>query len=163
LKPRKQQPSRILVAVDGSDISMDAADYAITLAKKININNNKDSQEATKIFVINVINLPSIFKMLPSDTRKQLIGIGRQQASQIFEVIDEMAKRHNATNVKIIKEVIETTSTSPADEIIKYAKEKGVGLILVGTKGRSGMSKALLGSVASKIVTYSPCSVLVVR
>jgi nucleotide-binding universal stress UspA family protein len=161
LKPRKQQPSRILVAVDGSDISMDAADYAITLAQKNN--NNKDSQEATKIFVINVINLPSIFKMLPSDTRKQLIGIGRQQASQIFEVIDEMAKRHNATNVKIIKEVIETTSTSPADKIIKYAKEKDVGLILVGTKGRSGMSKALLGSVASKIVTYSPCSVLVVR
>lgn len=162
MKPRKQQPSRILVGVDGSDISMDAADYAITLAQKNN-NNNKDSQEATKIFVINVINLPSIFKMLPSDTRKQLIGIGRQQASQIFEVIDEMAKRHNATNVKIIKEVIETTSTSPADEIIKYAKEKDVGLILVGTKGRSGMSKALLGSVASKIVTYSPCSVLVVR
>ncbi len=160
MKPRKQQPSRILVAVDGSDISMDAADYAIILAQN---NNNKDSQEATKIFVINVINLPSIFKMLPSDTRKQLIGIGRQQASQIFEVVDEMAKRHNATNVKIIKEVIETTSTSPADEIIKYAKEKDVGLILVGTKGRSGMSKALLGSVASKIVTYSPCSVLVVR
>ncbi len=165
MKPRKQQPSRILVGVDGSDISMDAADYAITLAQNNNNNNNnnKDSQEATKIFVINVINLPSIFKMLPSDTRKQLIGIGRQQASQIFEVIDEMAKRHNATNVKIIKEVIETMSTSPADEIIKYAKEKDVGLILVGTKGRSGMSKALLGSVASKIVTYSPCSVLVVR
>lgn len=160
MKPRKQQLSRILVAVDGSDISMDAAEYAITLAQN---SNNKDSQETTKIFVINVINLPSIFKMLPSETRKQLIGIGRQQASQIFEVIDEMAKRHNATNVKIIKKVIEITSTSPADEIIKYAKEKDVGLILVGTKGRSGMSRALLGSVASKIVTYSPCSVLVVR
>jgi nucleotide-binding universal stress UspA family protein len=55
------------------------------------------------------------------------------------------------------------TSSSAADEIIKYAKEKVVDLIVVGTKGRSGVSKALLGSVASKVVTYSTCSVLVVR
>lgn len=148
------------MAVDGSDTSINAADYAITLSQN---NNNSDNQEATKIFVINVINLPSIFKMLPSDTRKQLIRIGRQQASQIFDAVDEMAKRHKATNLKIIKEMIETSSASAADEIIKYGKEKDVDLIVVGTKGRSGMRKALLGSVASKVITYSPCSVLVVR
>jgi universal stress protein A len=59
--------------------------------------------------------------------------------------------------------MVETSSASAADEIIKYAKEKAIDLIVVGTKGRSGMTKALLGSVASKIVTYSPCLVLVVR
>jgi len=101
--------------------------------------------------------------MLPSETRKQLIIIGRQQASQIFDAIDEIAKRHDATNLKIFKEMVETSSASAADEIIKYAKEKGVDLIIVGTRGKSGMSKALLGSVASKVVTYSSCSVLVVR
>jgi nucleotide-binding universal stress UspA family protein len=46
---------------------------------------------------------------------------------------------------------------------IKYAKEKGVDLIVVGTKGKSGMRKALLRSVVSKVVAYSLCSVLVVR
>jgi nucleotide-binding universal stress UspA family protein len=149
----KLKPSRILVAVDGSDISMNAADYAITLAK----NNNNEAE----IFVINVIDLPPIFKMLPSETRKQLIRIGRQQASQIFDTVAEMAKRQGVM-MKINTEMVET-SVSAADEIIRYAEEKGVDLILVGTKGRSGMSKALLGSVASKVVTYSPCSVLVVR
>ncbi len=158
LKPTKQ-PSRILVAVDGSDTSMNAADYAITLAK----NYNSDNQEAPEIFVLNVIDIPQIFKMLPSDTRKQLIRIGKQQASQIFDAVDEITERHNATNLKIIKEMVETSSASAANEIIRYAKEKNVDLIVVGTKGRSGMSKALLGSVASKVVTYSPCSVLVVR
>ena len=153
LKPKK--PSRILVAVDGSDTSMKAADYAITLAK------NNDNNEA-EIFVINVIDIPPMFKMLPSDTRKQLIRIGRQQATQIFDTIEQMAKRHDVRTNKINTEMVET-SMSAADEIIRYAKEKGVDLIVVGTKGRSGMSKALLGSVASKIVTYSPCSVLVVR
>jgi nucleotide-binding universal stress UspA family protein len=153
LKPKK--PSRILVAVDGSDTSMKAADYAITLAK------NNDNNEA-EILVINVIDIPPMFKMLPSDTRKQLIRIGRQQATQIFDTIEQMAKRHDVKTNKINTEMVET-SMSAADAIIRYAKEKGVDLIVVGTKGRSGMSKALLGSVASKVVTYSPCSVLVVR
>jgi nucleotide-binding universal stress UspA family protein len=152
----KPKPSRILVAVDGSDTSMKAADYAITLAK------NNDNNEA-EIFVINVIDIPPIFKMLPSETRKQLISIGRQQASQIFDTIEQMAKRHDVKTNRINTEMVETSSASAADEIIRYAKEKDVDLIVVGTKGRSGMSKALLGSVASKVVTYSPCSVLVVR
>jgi nucleotide-binding universal stress UspA family protein len=151
----KPKPSRILVAVDGSDTSMNAADYAITLAK--------NSSNEVEIFVINVIDLPPIFKLLPSDTRKQLIRIGRQQASQIFDTIDEMAKRHDVKTNRINTEMVETSSVSAADEIIRYAKEKGVDLIVVGTKGRSGLSKALLGSIASKVVTYSPCSVLVVR
>jgi nucleotide-binding universal stress UspA family protein len=149
LKPKK--PSKILVAIDGSDSSMNAADYAISLAK----NNNE-----AEVLVINVIDLPPIFKMLPSDTRKQLIRIGRQDASQMFGNVAEMAKGHG---MKINTEMVETSSVSAADEIIRYAKEKGIDLIVVGTKGRSGMSKALLGSVASKVVTYSPCSVLVVR
>jgi nucleotide-binding universal stress UspA family protein len=154
LKPKK--PSRILVAVDGSETSINAADYAITLAKN-NINE-------AEVFVINVIDIPPIFKMLPSDSRKQLIRIGRQQASQIFDTIDEMAKSHDVkTKMKINTEMVETSSVSAADAIITYAQEKDVDLIVVGTKGRSGMSKALLGSVASKVVTYSPCSVLVVR
>ena len=151
----KPKPSRILVAVDGSDTSMNAADYAITLAK--------NSSNEAEIFVINVIDLPPIFKLLPSDTRKQLISIGRQQASQIFDTIKQMAKSHGVKTNRINTEMVETSSASAVDEIIRYAKEKGVDLIVVGTKGRSGMSKALLGSVASKVVTYSPCSVLVVR
>ena len=134
---------------------MNAADYAITLAK--------NSSNEAEILVINVIDLPPIFKMLPSDTRKQLIIIGRQQASQIFDTIEQMAKSHDVRTNKINTEMVETSSVSVSDEIVRYAKEKDVDLIVVGTKGRSGMSKALLGSVASKIVTYSPCSVLVVR
>ena len=100
--------------------------------------------------------------MLPYDTRKELVSIGRREANQLFDTVAEMAKRHGIENKKINTEIVET-SISAADAIIRYAQEKDVDLIVVGTKGRSGMSKALLGSVASKVVTYSPCSVLVVR
>ena len=88
-----KQPSRILVAVDGSDNSMNAAEYAIALGKN---NSNNDNDKTAEVFVINVIDLPPIFKLLPSETRKQLIRIGRQQANQIFDAVEEIAKRHNA-------------------------------------------------------------------
>lgn len=145
----KSKPSRILAAIDGSDVSMNAAAYAIMLAK-----NSK-----AEIFVINVVDLSSIFKMLPPKTKKELIRIGRQDASRMLDNVIDMAKQDALT---IKTEIIES-STSTADAIIKYAKEKNIDLIVVGTKGRSGMSKVLLGSVASKVVTFSPCPVLVVR
>lgn len=145
----KSKPSRILVATDGSDVSMNAAAYAIALAK-----NN-----IAEILVINVIDLSSIFKLLPPETKKQLINIGRQDARRMLDTVAKMAKRDE---ISIKTEIIES-STSTADAIIKYAREKNIDLIVVGTKGRSGMSKVLLGSVASKVVTYSPCAVLVIR
>ena len=145
----KSKPSRILAAIDGSDVSMKAAAYAITLAK----NNNAE------IFVINVVDLSSIFKMLPPETKKLLIKIGRQDANRILDNVTDMAKQDG---LRIRTEIIES-STSAADAIIKYAQEKNIDLIVVGTKGRSGMSKVLIGSVATKVVTYSQCPVLVVR
>jgi nucleotide-binding universal stress UspA family protein len=47
--------------------------------------------------------------------------------------------------------------------LVNYADQERADLIVIGTKGRSGISKMLLGSVASGVVTYAPCPVLVVR
>ena len=142
-------PSRILAAIDGSEISMKAADYAIALAKNTN----------AEILAVNVLDLSSIFKILPRDTKEQLIKIGRQDADRMLDTVIDMAKQNG---IKIKTEIIES-SISVADAITNYARKKAIDLVVVGTRGRSGMSKTLLGSVASKVVTYSPCPVLVVR
>lgn len=47
--------------------------------------------------------------------------------------------------------------------IVKYAEEKEIDLIVVGTRGRTGIKKILLGSVASGVVTYAHCPVIVVK
>ena len=47
--------------------------------------------------------------------------------------------------------------------LLEYAEEKRIDLIVVGTRGRSGFKKLLLGSIASSVVTYAHCPVLVVK
>jgi nucleotide-binding universal stress UspA family protein len=52
---------------------------------------------------------------------------------------------------------------TPFVEIVKYAREADVDLIVIGTHGRTGLAHVLLGSVAEKIVRKAPCPVLTVR
>lgn len=51
----------------------------------------------------------------------------------------------------------------PAQEIIDYARETGIDLIVLGTHGRTGRERLLMGSVAEKVMREGPCSVLVVK
>ena len=141
-------PARIALAVDGSDYSMKAAEYALALGKKID----------AELVAVHVIDLSSVFKMLPQATKKELINIGRLDAKKIFKQVACLAEQHDI-NTKT--EVIES-SRSAADALIRYVKARKIDLMVVGTKGRSGMKKVLLGSVASKVVTHAPCAVLVI-
>ncbi len=52
---------------------------------------------------------------------------------------------------------------SPADDIARFTREHGHDLLVVGTHGRRGVQRLLLGSVAERLVREAPCSVLVVR
>jgi nucleotide-binding universal stress UspA family protein len=52
---------------------------------------------------------------------------------------------------------------SVLNTMIEYIEEQNISLIVVGTKGRSGVKRMLLGSIASGLVSYSPCPVLVIK
>jgi nucleotide-binding universal stress UspA family protein len=67
----------------------------------------------------------------------------------------------NEKNIQIKTEVIASTNT--AGGIVDYAEDKDIDLIVIGTRGKSGFKKMLLGSVASGVVTYAHCPVLVVK
>jgi nucleotide-binding universal stress UspA family protein len=51
----------------------------------------------------------------------------------------------------------------PRESLVKIAKEEDADLIVMGSHGRTGLDKLLLGSVASHVVAHAPCSVLVVK
>ncbi len=58
---------------------------------------------------------------------------------------------------------VEATAGTPTSEIVRFVERGGFDLIVMGTHGRTGLKRALLGSVAESVVRHAPCSVLVVR
>jgi len=75
----------------------------------------------------------------------------RNQLEQIKPVDDNIAVHH------VFLE------GDPAGEVVRYAKDASMDLIVMGTHGRTGLERLLMGSVAEKVLREAPCSVLVVK
>jgi nucleotide-binding universal stress UspA family protein len=93
------------------------------------------------------------------NTINDMLENSKQEAQKWF---DDIGKNAVTSGVKFKTEVVASpTSTVPA--IVDYSERNEVDLIVVGTRGRSGFTKLLLGSVASGVVTYASCPVMVVK
>jgi nucleotide-binding universal stress UspA family protein len=143
--------SKILVAVDGSEQSMQAADYAIELAKKYN----------AQLIALTVSHIPlssygfgSRPDTIKHDREKEML-----ESKQWFRNIEEAGTRHNIS----LKTDLIDSRMSVEGTIVEYAESHGADLIVIGTTGRSGFKKLLLGSVASGVVNYATCPVMVVK
>jgi nucleotide-binding universal stress UspA family protein len=90
-----------------------------------------------------------------------IIENAHQQARDWFNRIEDMIKVKNP-NIKVSTKVI-LTGIAVYGEIIQYADQENIDLIVIGTRGRSGVKKLLLGSTASGVVTYAACPVLVTK
>jgi nucleotide-binding universal stress UspA family protein len=90
-----------------------------------------------------------------------IIENAHQQARDWFNRIEDMIKVKNP-NIKVSTKVI-LTGIAVYGEIIQYAEKENIDLIVIGTRGRSGVKKLLLGSTASGVVTYADCPVLVTK
>ena len=144
--------SKILVAIDGSDSSMDAADYAIFISKQHN---------AELLYALHVIH-PADADLFGSTGEMTtaayyIIDINKEAQKYLDKVKDKASEK----NIQVKTEII--ASTNIAGGIVDYAEDKDVDLIVIGTRGKSGFKKILLGSVASKVVTYAHCPVMVVK
>jgi nucleotide-binding universal stress UspA family protein len=81
----------------------------------------------------------------------------RQEGEVAMKYVAEKAEE---AGVEVEANIIEG---HPADEIIKYSEKNSISLIVLGTLGKSGLDRFLLGSVAEKVVRNSKIPVLVVR
>ena len=82
-----------------------------------------------------------------------------EDAKSWFGNFNQQAKENN---VQLHIELI--NSPRPVEYVIlEYAEEKQIDLIVMGTRGRTGFKKLLLGSTASSVVTYAHCTVMVVK
>jgi nucleotide-binding universal stress UspA family protein len=149
--------SKILVTIDGSDHSMKAAQYAIDIAR-----DNKAQLIALTVLDITKIGYAaSAFIASPTHGLDELER-KRKEAQEWLDKIAKLIALQNANDDIQFKSKIEE-SMSVAGTIVEFAENQNMDLIVVGSRGRSGFTKLLLGSVASTVVTYATCPVLVIK
>ncbi|MBS0205496.1 MAG: universal stress protein [Planctomycetes bacterium] len=135
---------RILFPTDFSEPARHAQKYATTLAEKF-------GAELHVIHVVPEVIMPATDTIsvwtLPEGSMKAQVDSAEQQLIAVA----------GADAIRCV------TVGFPVEEIMKYAKEHDIDLLVVGTHGHTGLSHLLLGSVAEKLVRLASCPVLTVH
>jgi universal stress protein A len=139
---------RILVPTDFSSTSDAALDYAKALARRF----------GSTLTLLHVVELPASYNP--------------EAAVVDLEALRQMAHRDAQRSLRVQllpkeRDAFDATFTvldgAPVSQIVRYAAEYDIDLIVMGTHGRTGLVHVLLGSVAERTVRTAPCPVLTVR
>lgn len=162
--PEKQAPSpgsfpnelhlkRILVPTDFSQSAEYALRYAVQLGKPFR----------TSIFVLHVFHLQEYLALL-SEKAQVDSGIANQvleaAKSQAANKLDELVSRSRGKEVAVLPILLVGV---PYEEIVRFAAEREVDLIVMPTHARTHVAHLLLGSTTERVISHSFCPVLVVR
>jgi nucleotide-binding universal stress UspA family protein len=141
---------KIMIATDGSEPVRKAVETAVEIAKI----------SGAKLYAVYVIasgelSIPSYPKDMGWE--KAAFEYFRTEGKEATAYVESSGK---AANVEVESVILKG---SPADEIVDFAEKNDIDLIVMGTLGRTGIEKFLLGSVAENVVRHSKKPVLVVR
>jgi len=136
---------RVVVPIDDSDPAREALEHTITTFRT----------PRSRYYTIN----PSLVMRhgeMAYDYER-LMGLEEEEAETLFETAREIADDHDAS---VTTEIV---IGRPSRGIVEFATENDVDQIVLGSHGRSGVSRVLLGSVAERVVRRAPVPVTVVR
>lgn len=139
-------PKKILIGVDGSEPSLNATAYAARLAKAL----------GSRAVALHVVSLP------PSTSSRALQDLQKDLRVRGEGILAKARGAAAAEGVDLEGSIAETGG-SVVKAIIDFAEATGTDLIVLGTRGTSGMPKLMLGSVAAGVVSFAHCPVLAVR
>ena len=138
---------KILIPTDGSKTAAAAIYHGVGLAKGL----------GAKVYGLYVIDI-SAFAGIPTEAIwESMRGLLEEEGKRALATVERTAKAQGVQYELIIREGI------PSEDIAKVAEDEGTDLIVVGTAGRTGLNRFLLGSVAEKVIKIAPCPVMVVR
>jgi nucleotide-binding universal stress UspA family protein len=141
---------KILVATDGSETSMRAAKNAVSIGKEA-------GAAVTAVYVVDVHRLAQLpgYTAMPG-IKDNLMELMFTEGGEALEEIEDMARDAGVAYERVIAE------GDPGEELLKLCSDREFDLIVLGTIGKSGLKRFLLGSVAEKVLRYSHVPVLVV-
>jgi nucleotide-binding universal stress UspA family protein len=143
---------KILYPTDFSEYSLVALPYAVSIAK----------QNCAELYCLHVVEMPQEEYL----TSEYMVPLNAPHVPEdkVLRTARAGMERFVAENLceidKVTSRVFEGT---PFIEIIRYARDQSIDLIVIGTHGHSALAAMLLGSVAEKVVRKAPCPVLTVR
>jgi nucleotide-binding universal stress UspA family protein len=142
--------TKVLVPTDFSEPSAKAVAYGEELARRF----------GASLHVLHAVEEPLAqgwdaygFPGLLPERRAEMLADAQRR---LEEAVPPVERDRQATELV-------TCLGEPHREIVRFANERGIDLIVMGTHGRGGMAHLLLGSVAEKVVRTAPCPVLTVR
>src|SRR6516162_9835264 len=141
---------RILVPTDFSKYSHNALTYAAAFAEKF----------GAELYLLHVVQDLALFIPEAVSVAPPVAPPVEQMTAAAREALGRVVSENDMGRVKVRCEVREGT---PFYEIIQFAKEAAIDLIIMGTHGHTGLAHVLLGSVTEKVVRKAPCPVLTVR
>jgi nucleotide-binding universal stress UspA family protein len=135
---------RILLATDGSEYSRKAARKAIDLARF----------SGGTLKVVSILEIsPQIYAVAPEFTEEK-IKLHKQYVQEIKDL---------AASGGIIAEDFVREAECAGQAIVELAKKADIDLIVLGSHGRTGLKRLLMGSVTERVIAQAPCPVLVVK
>ncbi len=140
--------TRVLLAVDGSEASQKAVDWAVNAYREM------PKAEFTILYVHQpyVLPAPEVVGYIPYPFEAEQDVPAETAASQACERFPDKERVR-----------CQTLFGNPAEVICEEAKTGGYDVIVLGSEGHGLVSSVLLGSVSAKVLHHSPCSVLIVR
>ena len=138
---------KILVPIDGSDYSNRAAEYAIGIAKA-------QGAEVVLVYVVDEL----VVDQFPGGNERgnveaELKSDGQRAVRYAESVLEKAGVKSTSMLLK----------GRPFEQIVNTTKSFNIDLVVMGTYGRRGAERILIGSVAERVIEYSPCPVLVVK
>jgi len=146
----------ILAAVDGSEGSMRAVEFAAKLATKF----------ATELILVAVAGPERLPDFALMDVQRDQVRSGAGAPEGIAEglareALNKARKQALACGAGSVR--AEIRFGDAADEVLGFQKQSGADLIVVGSRGRGRLTGLLLGSVSQKIANAAPCTVAIAR
>ncbi|WP_428325452.1 universal stress protein [Nitrosopumilus sp.] len=140
---------KILVPFDGSGYSQKAFEKALEIAEKF----------ASKLIVITV--LQSTVSESAGISLERMQEIQDEEKDTATVMLKKLESQANAKNVSFLMQVIHNPSS--ADGIVTFADKNNIDLIVIGSHGRTGFRKIVLGSVANGVLAQAKCPVLITK